>query len=66
MTEDICAPLLVAVDDYFGVRIGSELMTFPLQLGSDFLVVINFAVERYPNAFFCVRHWLMTARKIDD
>src|SRR5947208_3059302 len=36
MIEDICAPLFVAVDDYFRVGIRSKLMAFALQFASQF------------------------------
>src|SRR4030095_3766883 len=65
MIEDICAPLFVAVDDYFRVGIRSKLMALTLQFPSQFFVIVNLAVEDYPHGFLCVRHRLMTAGEVD-
>ena len=66
MIEDICAPLFVAVDDYFRVGIRPKLMALALQFGSQFFVIVNLAVEDYPHGFLCVGHRLMAAGEIDD
>ena len=64
--EDISAPFFVAVNDHFRVGIRSELMALALQFRSQFLVIVNLAIENYPHGFFCIRHRLVTAGEIDD
>ena len=54
------------MDDYFRVGIRPKLITLALQLRSQLSIIVNLAIEDYPNGFFCVRHRLMTAGQIDD
>ena len=64
--EYLVAPLLVSVDDDFGVRVGAENVTVPLQFAPELGEVIDFAVENHPHGFFLVRHGLVPAAEIDD
>src|SRR4051812_31561831 len=41
-------------------------MPAPLEFASDLLKVVYLAVEHNPDGLLTVRHWLMTADKIDD
>ena len=66
MVENIRPPLLVTVNDHFGVGACVKTMAALLELGAQFLEIVNLAVEDDPDRFFGVRHRLVTAGQIDN
>src|SRR3954471_9430013 len=61
------APLLVSVQEYFGVAIRPKHVTRGEEFGAQLLVVVNLAVVRNPDSSVLVRHWLLTGRgQIDN
>src|SRR5260370_25014722 len=50
----------------FGIAVGSEVVTLANQIGSQFLVVVNLAIEYYPDSSVFVRNWLVAGGQIDD
>jgi hypothetical protein len=66
MIKDIGPPLFVAVNNHLGIAISPEAMTAALQFNSQFLVIIDFAVEDDANASLRIEHRLMTTGQIDN
>ena len=64
--EHLLAPLLITVDDDFGIGVRAEHVPVSFQFALQFREVVDFAVEDHPDGFFLVRHGLVTARKVDD
>src|SRR5439155_22131140 len=64
--EDLVAPLLVAVDDHFGVAPSLEDVAVRLQFLPELGEVVDLAIEHDPHRFFAVGHRLMAASEIDD
>src|SRR5206468_9908622 len=60
------APLLVGVDDRFGVGPGPVAMAAALQVAADLAVVVNLAVEDDPDGTVFIRRRLLTGAQIDD
>ena len=66
MIEDIGPPLFVAVNNHFGIAISPKTVAAALQFNSQFLVIIDLAVENDANASFGIEHRLMTSGQIDN
>ena len=65
--EDVGAPLLVAVDDHFGVAVGIELVTTAFELPAKFGEVIDLTVVSNPHtAVFIAHRHVAIRRKIDN
>src|SRR5712691_7464945 len=62
----VVAPLLVAVDDRFGVGPGAILVAAPLELLAHIGVVVYLAVENDPDAAVLIRQRLLPGAQIDD
>jgi hypothetical protein len=60
------APLLVPVDDNFGIRSRPERVTTSDELGAQLGKVIDFAVEDYADRLVFVEHWLSAAGDVND
>src|SRR2546423_467582 len=60
------APCLVTMNDNLGVRAGPKNVTEPLQFRTEFLKVVDFAVERHPNGLVFVGERLGATREIND
>ena len=60
------AEVLPQMYDHLGVRGGLEVVPTRAQLGAQFLVVVNLAVEYHGDAVVFVEDRLMAARKVDD
>ena len=61
------SPLLIAVNDDFGIGVGAEGVSGRNQLRAQFLEVVNFAVEGDPYGLIFIAHGLMSrGGKIDD
>src|SRR5215470_19276699 len=61
--DNVMAPLLVSMDDRFGVTVRAELMSRRNQLRAQLLEVVNFAVKNDPNRLVLIAHGLMTGRR---
>src|SRR5262249_26471313 len=64
--QNVVTPLLVTVDDDFGVAVGAKLVAVAQQFALEFGEIVNLAVEDDPDRAFAIRHRLMAAGKIDD
>src|SRR5574338_50087 len=64
--DDVIAPLLVAVDDGFGVRVGAEGMARSRQLSTQFMVIIDLPIEHDLHAVVFVADRPLAARHVDD
>src|ERR1700754_425033 len=62
----INAPLIVSMNDRFGVAVGVELVTELFQLLAQFEVVVDLAVEDDPRGTVLVVNRLLTAFQVDD
>ncbi len=60
------APLLVCVDDHFGVRLRAEAVAEPLELQPEVREVVDLAVEDDPDRPVLVGERLIARSKIDD
>jgi hypothetical protein len=61
------APLLIAMNDDFSIRMGAEGVSSGNQLCAQFLKVVNLAVEGDPYGLIFIAHGLMTGgRKVYD
>src|SRR5258705_8054283 len=57
--ENSLAPLLVPLENYFGVgMVGFELKAQLFEFGADLGVIVNLAVKNNPNRLLFVRHRL--------
>jgi len=64
--ENSRAPLFVTVNDYLGIGACAERMAALLEIGAQFLEIINLAVKDDPDRFFGIRHRLVASRQIND
>src|SRR5688572_19081382 len=61
MLDTRFAPLLISREDYFRIAGGLETVAFAGELGPEFLVVVNLAVEDDPEPAVMARHRLVSA-----
>ncbi len=54
------------MNDHLGIGVGAETMSQFLQLGAQFDVIKDLAIEDYPDSAVFVRKRLLAAGKIDD
>jgi hypothetical protein len=54
------------MNDGLGIAMSVELMAAPLKLCLQFAVVIDFSIEDNQHALIFVKHWLLTARQINN
>jgi hypothetical protein len=64
--DALVAPFFVGVHDRFGVGPCAVRVPLRFELGADIPVVVDLAVEGYPDRFRFVRHRLMAAGQVDD
>src|SRR4029453_5407181 len=65
--EQLIAPLFPAVDEYLCTRgISNKVMSAPLQISTEYLVVIDLAVENEVYPSILVVHRLMPPGEVDD
>ena len=57
---------LIQMDDRFGVAVGAKAMAPRLEIGPQFLVVVDFAVEGDPNRLIFIGERLQARDQIDD
>ena len=60
------APLLVPVNDDFGIGICTKDVSVALQFPLQFRKVIDLSIKHNPNGLFLIRHGLVPAGEIDD
>ena len=63
--QAVGAPLLIGVDDHFGVGASAKMITTLLQFRSEFYVVEDFAVEHNPDRAVLIAQRLLTGGQID-
>src|SRR5205823_6905911 len=66
MVDAITPVLLVKVDNSFGIATGAIAVSCGLKVGTQFLMVVNLAVEDDPYAFVLVGEGLMSGLHVDD
>jgi hypothetical protein len=66
MSTKIRAVFFVEVNQDFGVGVRAENVTASFEAATQFLIVINFAVEDNVDGFVFVGQWLSAAFEIDD
>src|SRR3954467_5215291 len=67
LLHHLSAPLLVAMNNDFSVAVGTKSMPGGDQLRTQFLKVIDFAVESDPDGLIFIAHGLMSGgREVDD
>ena len=59
--KNVAAPLLISVNNHFGVRPCPEMMAALFKFSAQFLKVIDLAVKDHPDRFFGVGHGLVSA-----
>ena len=59
MLDAIFSVLLVKVNDSFSVTVSAILVTLFLQPRTEFLMVVDFAVENQPDGSIFVAEWLV-------
>jgi hypothetical protein len=64
--ENLIAPLLVSMNDDFGIGLRAEDVSVGLEYCPQLLEVVDLAVEYDPYGFCLIRHGLVSAAKIDD
>src|SRR5207249_5851769 len=62
----VVVPLLVGMDDCFGIAARLVLMAPGLEVAPNLRVVVDLAVEDNPNALILVRQRLMAGTQVDD
>src|SRR5206468_2292648 len=64
--EDVRAPLFVAVNDHFGIRLRSETVPPTLELLPELAEVVDLAVEDDPDCLPGIGHGLMASAQVND
>src|SRR5438105_5098851 len=64
--EQAGAPFFPAVNQHLRVRAGAKLMAAALELAPQIEVIVQLAVENYPDAAVLVRHRLRPTLNVDD
>ena len=64
--QQVRPPRPPAVDQHFGIAVGTELRANPLQLAADLGEVVDFAVKGNDNLFVGAEHRLCAAAQIND
>ena len=66
MLRQVCAPALVAVEQYLGIGIGAEFAAVCLEGFAEFAMIVDLAIEGDNVATVCGRHGLGTGFEPDN
>ena len=64
--EDLISPLLVSMDDDFGIGLGSKDMSAGFQFAPQLQKIIDLAIKHDPYGLFLIRHRLVATAEIND